>query len=123
MAGKIIADHIEHSTAGSLDTQYVVNGSSKAWATQTTHGGAFLGSFNYSSSTDISEGVATYTFTNSMDDANYSVNATHYNRAAGSADPSHHTSSSHRTSWWITSAGAVGDISEKGSIQVCGDLA
>ena len=34
-------------TAKSLDTDYVVNGSSKAWATQTTHGGAFLGSFNY----------------------------------------------------------------------------
>ena len=31
MAGKIIADQIEHSTAGSLDTQYVVNGSAKAW--------------------------------------------------------------------------------------------
>lgn len=31
MAGKLIADQIEHSTAGSLDTQYVVNGSVKAW--------------------------------------------------------------------------------------------
>jgi hypothetical protein len=31
MAGKIIADQIEHSTAGSLDTSYVVNGSAKAW--------------------------------------------------------------------------------------------
>ncbi len=95
----------------------------KAWATQTTHGGAFLGSFNYSSSTDVSTGVATYAFTNSLNDANYSVNATHYNRAAGSADPSHHTSSSHRTSWWQPSAGAVGDVAERGSIQVCGDLA
>ena len=31
MAGKIIADTLEHSTAGSLDTQYVVQGSAKAW--------------------------------------------------------------------------------------------
>jgi hypothetical protein len=31
MAGKIIVDQIEHSTAGSLDTSYVVNGSAKAW--------------------------------------------------------------------------------------------
>ena len=31
MAGKIIADQIEHSTAGSLDTSYVVNGSAKSW--------------------------------------------------------------------------------------------
>ena len=27
MAGKIVADTLEHSTAGSVDTQYVVNGS------------------------------------------------------------------------------------------------
>ena len=31
MAGKIIADTLEHSTAGSLTTDYVVNGSAKAW--------------------------------------------------------------------------------------------
>ena len=30
--GKIKADTLEHSTAGSLDTQYVVNGSAKAWS-------------------------------------------------------------------------------------------
>ena len=29
--GKIKADTLEHSTAGSLDTQFVVNGSAKAW--------------------------------------------------------------------------------------------
>ena len=31
MAGKIIADTLEHSTAGSIATNYVVNGSAKAW--------------------------------------------------------------------------------------------
>lgn len=31
MAGKIIADQIEHSTAGSIATNYVVEGSLKAW--------------------------------------------------------------------------------------------
>jgi hypothetical protein len=29
--GKIKADTLEHSTAGTVDTQYVVNGSAKAW--------------------------------------------------------------------------------------------
>ena len=29
--GKIKADTLEHSTAGSLDTSYVVNGSAKSW--------------------------------------------------------------------------------------------
>jgi hypothetical protein len=34
--GKIKADTLEHSTAGSLDTQYVVNGSAKVtWVNYT----------------------------------------------------------------------------------------
>lgn len=31
MAGKIIADTLEHSTAGSIATNYVVNGVEKCW--------------------------------------------------------------------------------------------
>ncbi len=31
MAGKIVADTLEHSTAGSIATNFVVNGSAKAW--------------------------------------------------------------------------------------------
>jgi hypothetical protein len=52
MAGKIVADELEHSTAGSVDTQYVVSGSSKAWACfvqDTSH--TFHGSLNMSSLT------------------------------------------------------------------------
>ena len=37
--GKIKADTLEHSTAGSVDTQYVVNGSAKAW--QNLNGNSF----------------------------------------------------------------------------------
>ena len=31
MAGKIVADQLEHSTAGSVDTQFVVSGISKGY--------------------------------------------------------------------------------------------
>ena len=31
MAGKIVADQLEHSTAGSVDTKFVVGGSAKFW--------------------------------------------------------------------------------------------
>ena len=31
MAGKIVADTLEHSTAGSIATNYVVEGSAKHW--------------------------------------------------------------------------------------------
>ena len=69
MAGKIIADQIEHSTAGSLDTQYVVNGSAKAW--NTVIGMASTNSLNVSSVTDVSAGQSEDNFTNSFSAANY----------------------------------------------------
>jgi len=68
--GKIKADQIEHSTAGSLDTQYVVNGSAKAWSKQSI--GTLNGSFNSSGVTDNATGDFTINFSNSMSDANYS---------------------------------------------------
>tara|TARA_R100000322_G_C5399696_1_gene180963 strand:- start:346 stop:729 length:384 start_codon:yes stop_codon:yes gene_type:complete len=73
MAGKIVADQLEHSSAGSLDTQYVVNGSAKNWlafdGTATTP--AARGSFNHSSITDNDTGDFTNNFTSSLADVNY----------------------------------------------------
>ncbi len=57
--GKIKADTLEHSTAGSVDTQYVVNGSVKAWDNNNTGSGGSLtstDSFNISSRTDVATG-------------------------------------------------------------------
>ena len=68
--GKIKADTLEHSTAGSVDTKFVVNGSAKAWSKQTT--GTLNGSFNSSGVTDNATGDFTINFSNSMSDANYS---------------------------------------------------
>ena len=54
--GKIKADTLEHSTAGSLDTQYIVEGSArqKHYYNQTT--ATIKDSFNVSSITDVSTG-------------------------------------------------------------------
>tara|TARA_R110000868_G_scaffold335934_2_gene596805 strand:+ start:328 stop:732 length:405 start_codon:yes stop_codon:yes gene_type:complete len=73
MAGKLIADQIEHSTAGSLDTQYVVNGSAKCWANINGSGPTvFRDSFNCSSLTDAGTGLTfPISFTSSMSNANY----------------------------------------------------
>ena len=73
MAGKIIADQIEHSTAGSLDTQYVVNGSAKAWAiidtnTATT---ATTNAMNVSSVADNGTGDFTLAWNTSMNATPY----------------------------------------------------
>ena len=70
MAGKIIADQIEHSTAGSLDTSYVVNGSAKAWVSGSN--AAVLGnSLNISSGTDDGTGTYHYDYTAALANSNF----------------------------------------------------
>jgi len=77
MAGKIIADQIEHSTAGSLDTSYVVNGSAKAWVNFNGTGTiATRDSLNVSGLTDNGTGNYTVDFTNALSSANFSALAT-----------------------------------------------
>jgi len=72
MAGKIIADQIEHSTAGSLDTSYVVNGSSKAWANIDGTGTiALRDSLNISSLVDDGTGAYDTHFSNSFSNIIY----------------------------------------------------
>mgnify|MGYP003677755378 FL=1 len=69
--GKIKADTLEHSTAGSLDTSYVVNGTKWRinWNGSTN---VINGSFNNSSLTDNGTGDFTPAYTNSMADKAYS---------------------------------------------------
>lgn len=64
MAGKIVADTLEHSTAGSIATNYVVNGSAKAWANidGSITNNSVYDSLNVSSVADVSNGVKTITF-------------------------------------------------------------
>ena len=67
--GKIKADTLEHSTAGSVDTKFVVNGSAKAYANFSAS--AIVKSLNYSSFTDNGTGDHTLTVTSALGDANY----------------------------------------------------
>lgn len=74
MAGKIIADQIEHSTAGSLDTSYVVNGSAKAWVNFTTvTTTSSRDSLNVSSLTDLTTASTRVTYSSAMNNINYSA--------------------------------------------------
>ena len=70
MAGKIVADQLEHSTAGSLDTQFVVNGSAKAWCNADNAGNA-RDSTNISAVTDEGTADVTYNYSNAMVNADY----------------------------------------------------
>jgi len=61
--GKIKADTLEHSTAGSVDTQYVVGGVFTGWINYDAVATTTRGSLNSSSLTDNSTGDFTMAFT------------------------------------------------------------
>ena len=73
MAGTIAADTLTHSTAGSLTTDYVVNGSAKAWVNFNGTGTiAARDSLNLSGLTDNGTGDYTITFSSAFVDGDYS---------------------------------------------------
>jgi len=85
--GKIKADTLEHSTAGSLDTQYVVNGSAKAWVNLNGTGTiAARDSFNLSSLTDNGTGDISVNFSSSMSNDDYSQSGSSSSGAASGTD-------------------------------------
>ena len=84
MASIINVDKIQNAAASiSVDTTYVVEGSAKAWvnlsAASLTNPASLTGvndSFNTASVLDVQVGEATVSFTNSMNNDDYSVSGT-----------------------------------------------
>lgn len=74
--GKIKADTLEHSTAGSLDTQFVVRGSAKAWASAPGNGTSINASLNISSLADTATGEFDWAFSTNFANAHRSVQLT-----------------------------------------------
>ena len=85
--GKIKADTLEHSTAGSLDTSYVVNGSAKAWIDINSAQTSILASLNVSSFDDDGTGEGGANFTSNLSNAfgTYVVGVI-YDAGAGASD-------------------------------------
>ena len=73
MAGTIVADDIQHSTAGSVGTEYVVNGSAKAWGHFEGSDTVLDDSLNTTSITDNGLGNYTVTIANALNNANYAL--------------------------------------------------
>ena len=71
--GKIVADQIQHSSEGTVGTQYVVNGSAKVWASYSQHNEVVNNSFNESSVTDINTGDFDLNYISAMSSQWYSV--------------------------------------------------
>ena len=89
--GKIKADTLEHSTAGTVDTQYVVNGTPKAFVNFSMAGTSARDSLNFSSLTDTATGKFNVTMASAFTDTNYTVSgySNGYNSAGFVANQSH----------------------------------
>ena len=128
MAGKIIADTLEHSTAGSLSTEYVVNGSAKAWVNFNGTGTiAILSSLNTASLTDRGTGEYTANYSSNMSDANavkfFSAdgdNSSNYARIGTMQGPA--TSSSAKVNCHLSNSTTLADMARV-NLSVTGDLA
>ena len=117
--GILKADTLTHSTAGSLATNFVVNGSAKAWH-QSDNAATQADSFNVSGGTDNGTGDYTISFTNSMANNNFAPphitaeNANHvlhaHTRATGSVRVNN-----------VNESAAARDASTAGAVH--GDLA
>jgi hypothetical protein len=83
MSSRLVVNQIQDSNAVNVDTTYVTNGSAKAWinlsGASLTDPASLTGvndSFNTSSVFDVQVGEATVSFTNSMNNDDYSVSGT-----------------------------------------------
>ena len=103
--GTLKADTLTHSTAGSLATNFVVNGSAKHWSHTNSAGTSVEDSFNNSSLTDTGTGQQTHNLTSSMSNAVHSPQFSvgqNYNQqwasniAAGSYRTNNHDGSSYQ---------------------------
>jgi len=130
MAGKIVADQIEHSTAGSLDTSYVVNCSAKAWVNFNGTGTvAIRDSLSVSGVTDNGTGDYTVTVSSAFGNANYCCGSTaqQSDTSGGRGDfflglhQTAQTTTTRRVS--ICDSGGTPNDGLIGNLQIWGDLA
>jgi len=107
--GTLKADTLTHSTAGSLATNYVVNGSNKVWINfdgQSTI--ATRDSLNVSSISDDGTGSYTVSFSSSMATVNYSASGSH-NRSGLSSTTFTNDST------WAAATGSIASITANSS--------
>lgn len=73
MAGTIIADTLTHSTAGSIATNYVVEGSAKSWHRTNVVSGSpsLIETLNTSSLSDDGVGNYVFNFSSALSSATY----------------------------------------------------
>jgi len=130
--GIIKADTLTHSTAGSVTTDNVVEGSAKAWAHIGAGGSTLPDSFNISSLDDDDTGQYGLNYTNNMGSTLYSANmnitfnhSSTVNNVRVAEIESKNTSSVEVDSAYVNSSGVYVelDIETNASVTVQGNLA
>ena len=120
MAGKIIAETLEHSTAGSVTTDYVVNGSAKQFSTYSTDA-VIDTSLNTSSITDQGVGQFDSNYTNNMNTENEGFACTAWGTSSVPISVIRtSTTALHRVNTYTTASASL-DVAQ--STSVIGDLA
>ena len=119
--GTLKADTLTHSTAGSLATNFVVEGSGKQWVNyKSASSFETYDSFNMSSLTDNGAGNAKPVFTSTMSTASYSYTATNnLGMAVGNRDE--RTTSTYKIV--SQNSGGTNTDTSDNSVVVHGDLA
>lgn len=127
MAGTIAADTLTHSTAGSIATNYVVEGSAKHWHTSDGSGTVAIDdSFNTSSMTDVGTGRYVFSFTNNFSTLNFSPTSNcNSNTASSWGDGGNATYNKTTSQYNIGSNNNSGSATDSNFVQVgaWGDLA
>ena len=122
MAGKIIADTLEHSTAGSVDSQYVVKGVCVGYGAVT--GASVISnniSLNVSSVTDSATGKRILNLTNALDKNNYPATTGNYASDSDRTTQGGMTDTTNKIYIYSLVGGTFSDYLVNG--QVTGDLA
>ena len=125
MAGKIIADQIQSTTAGTLDTKYVVDGSAKHWINFNGTGTLSIrNSLNASSFIDTSTGWYKSNFSNNFLTGDYSTTtATVQNSPYPIAQIYEQGTGTDGVTLNHAEPGDADYDTSKGLAQTCGDLA
>jgi len=126
--GIIKADTLTHSTAGSVGTDFVVQGSAKAWSNYTSSTTtSYRDSHNFTSIIDDEPGVTTHSFVSSMANNDYSVStsASAVETGTGSLGGTDHARNYTTSSFKHVTATGAAALTDRPHInnQVCGDLA
>ncbi len=110
-------------TAKSLDTDYVVNGSAKAWVNH-TDAAAITDSLNIASGTDNATGNYDLTFTNPMENATYSPSVcTLFAQLASIGQEAGDITTTFYQVQCFTRQDSLGAVDSRAFSQIFGDLA